>query len=104
MSLTSKHYRDRAYVQKRVMMAEGQGQNGGQHTLDHSPAEIVRTGFHDQREQLQLEAQEILNQEDSSITIIKEELGYWWDEYGVYMLGIPDIMIDGIPEIDLSGM
>ena len=26
MSL-SKHYRDRAYVQKRVMMAEGQGQN-----------------------------------------------------------------------------
>ena len=27
MSLTSKHYRDRAYVQKRVMMAEGHGQN-----------------------------------------------------------------------------
>jgi len=27
LSLTSKHYRDRAYVQKRVMMAEGHGQN-----------------------------------------------------------------------------
>ena len=27
MSLTSKHYRDRAYVQKRVMIAEGHGQN-----------------------------------------------------------------------------
>lgn len=27
MSLTSKHYRDRAFVQKRVMMAEGHGQN-----------------------------------------------------------------------------
>jgi hypothetical protein len=45
---------------------------------------------------------EMLNQEDSSITIIKEELGYWWDEYGVYMLGIPDIIIDGI-EIPLIG-
>jgi len=27
LSLTSKHYRDRAYVQKRVMIAEGHGQN-----------------------------------------------------------------------------
>ncbi len=34
--------------------------------------------------------------EGSSIVIIKEELGYWWDEYGVYMIGIPDIIIDGI--------
>lgn len=34
--------------------------------------------------------------EGSSITIIKEEFDYWLDEYGVYMLGVPDIIIDGI--------
>ncbi|MBO5967435.1 MAG: hypothetical protein J6S14_02920, partial [Clostridia bacterium] len=39
---------------------------------------------------------------NSSIMIIKEELSYWVDEYGVYMLGIPDIIIDGI-EIPLIG-
>ena len=45
---------------------------------------------------------EMLAQSDGSITIIKEELSYWWDEYGVYMLCIPDIIIDGI-EIPIIG-
>ena len=40
---------------------------------------------------------EMLAQSDGAITIIKEELSYWWDEYGIYMLCIPDIFIDGIP-------
>ena len=39
---------------------------------------------------------------DGSISIIKEELSFWMDEYGVYMLGIPDIIIDGI-EIPVIG-
>ena len=39
---------------------------------------------------------------DGAISIIKEELSYWIDEYGVYMLGIPDIIIDGI-EIPVIG-
>ena len=47
--------------------------------------------------------QEMVTSNGGSLTIIKEELGYWWDEYGVYMLGISDIMIDGIPEIPLIG-
>ena len=47
--------------------------------------------------------QEMVTSSGGSLTIIKEELSYWWDEYGVYMLGIPDIMIDGIPEIPLIG-
>jgi hypothetical protein len=45
---------------------------------------------------------EMLAQSDGAITIIKEEISYWWDEYGIYMLCIPDIMIDGI-EIPLIG-
>lgn len=44
----------------------------------------------------------LTNKENSSLTIIKEELNYWTDEYGVYMLGIPDIIIDGI-EIPVIG-
>ena len=39
---------------------------------------------------------DMLKAESSSVMIIKEEFGFWMDEYGVYMLGIPDIIIDGI--------
>ena len=39
---------------------------------------------------------DMLKAESSSIMIIKEEFSFWMDEYGVYMLGIPDIIIDGI--------
>ena len=39
---------------------------------------------------------------DSAIMIIKEELSYWMDEYGNYMLFIPDFIIDGI-EIPIIG-
>ena len=35
--------------------------------------------------------------------LIKEELSFWLDEYGVYMLGIPDIIIDGIFGIGFKG-
>ena len=39
--------------------------------------------------------QEMLDQCDGSITIIKEEFSYWWDEYVPYMI-FPDIIVDGI--------
>lgn len=39
---------------------------------------------------------DMLKAESSSVMIIKEEFSFWMDEYGVYMLGIPDIIIDGI--------
>ncbi|MBE6107626.1 MAG: hypothetical protein E7192_03200 [Erysipelotrichaceae bacterium] len=39
---------------------------------------------------------DMLRSESSSVMIIKEEFSFWMDEYGVYMLGIPDIIIDGI--------
>jgi len=45
--------------------------------------------------------QEMLDQCDGSITIIKEEFGYWWDEYLPYMI-LPDIIVDGI-EIPFIG-
>ena len=34
--------------------------------------------------------------------IIKEELSHWLNEYGVYMLCVPDVIIDGI-EIPIIG-
>ena len=45
---------------------------------------------------------DMVKTDDSSIMIIKEELSYWMNEYAVYMLGIPDIIIDGI-EIPVIG-
>ena len=45
---------------------------------------------------------EMLDTNGSAITIIKEELSYWMDEYGNYMLFIPDFIIDGI-EIPIVG-
>ena len=39
---------------------------------------------------------DMLRAEGSSVMIIKEEFSFWMDEYGIYMLGIPDIIIDGI--------
>ena len=65
----------------------------GESLVDEIMRELIRDG---------VVTQEMLNKSDSSIMIIKEELGYWWDEYGIYMLGIPDIMIDGI-EIPIIG-
>lgn len=65
----------------------------GESLVDEIMRELIRDG---------VVTQEMLNKSDSSIMIIKEELGYWWDEYGIYMLGIPDIMIDGI-EVPIIG-
>lgn len=59
----------------------------GNSFFDEVLRELVRDG---------VVTQEMLNKSDGSIMIIKEELSYWWDEYGIYMVGIPDIIIDGI--------
>ena len=65
----------------------------GNSFVDEILRELIRDG---------VVTQEMLNKSDGSIMIIKEELGYWWDEYGIYMLGIPDIVIDGV-EIPVIG-
>lgn len=65
----------------------------GNSFFDEVLRELIRKG---------VVTQEMLNKSDSSIMIIKEEMSYWWDEYGIYMMGIPDIIIDGI-EIPVIG-
>ena len=38
--------------------------------------------------------------DNSTLTIIKEEIGYWLDNYGSYATPIPDIFFDGVPYVD----
>ena len=65
----------------------------GNSLVDEIMRELIKQG---------VVTKEMLDNSDSSITIIREELSYWWDEYGIYMLGIPDIIIDGL-EIPIIG-
>ena len=60
--------------------------------FDEMLRELVREG---------VVTQEMLAQSEGSITIIKEEISYWWDEYGPYMI-FPDVVVDGI-KIPLLG-
>ena len=42
--------------------------------------------------------------EDSTLGIVKEEMDFWLDKYGIYMIGIPDILIDGISIDNIDDM